>query len=91
MRFRGLGILRVWRSAKGMRKNAKLAAKRLRQVAIFPHNADPHTLRIATVPANAWETILFSDCLSQYGGYLIFAVLEYGGWYMLERGWFREA
>ena len=91
MRFRGLGILRVWRSAKGMRKNAKLAAKRLRQIAIFPHNADPHTLRIATVPANAWETILFSDCLSQYGGYLIFAVLEYGGWYMLERGWFREA
>ena len=53
----------VWRSAKSMRKNAKLAAKGLRQVAIFPHNADPHTLRITTVPANAWETILFSDCL----------------------------
>ena len=51
------------RSAKSMRKNAKLAAKGLRQVAIFPHNADPHTLRITTVPANAWETILFSDCL----------------------------
>ena len=51
------------RSAKSMRKNAKLAAKELRQVAIFPHNADPHTLRITTVPANAWETILFSDCL----------------------------
>ena len=64
MRFRNLGILRVWRSAKSMRKNAKLAAKGLRQVAIFPHNADPHTLRITTVPANAWETILFSDCLS---------------------------
>ena len=63
MRFRDLGILRVWRSAKSMRKNAKLAAKGLRQVAIFPHNADPHTLRITTVPANAWETILFSDCL----------------------------
>ena len=53
MRFRGLGILRVWRSAKGMRKNAKLAAKRLRQVAIFPHNADFYWLRKSKMPANA--------------------------------------
>ena len=70
MRFRDLGILRVWRSAKGMRKNAKLAPLQtsLRQIAIFPHNADLQALRIATIPANAWETILFSDCLLVWSG-----------------------
>ena len=70
MRFRDLGILRVWKSAKSMRKNAKLAPLQtsLRQIAIFPHNADLQALRIATIPANAWETILFSDCLLVWSG-----------------------
>ena len=57
MRFRGLGILRVWRSAKSMRKNAKLAPLQtsLRQVAIFLHNADFPSLRVTNPPSNSPE------------------------------------
>ena len=54
MRFRDLGILRVWRSAKGMRKNAKLAPLQtsLKQVAVFLHNADFLRLRVTKPPPN---------------------------------------
>lgn len=65
MRFRDLGILRVWKSAKSMRKNAKLAPLQtaLRQVAIFPHNADFHAPRVTTLAANSPNTKIFHVCL----------------------------
>ena len=64
-RFRGPVTLGVWESAKSMRKNATLAPLQtsLRQVAIFPHNADFHAPRVTTLAANAPNTKIFHVCL----------------------------
>lgn len=55
VQFRGLSNSKVGKSAKSMKKNAKLAPSQtpLRQVAIFLHNADFLHLRVTKPPPDS--------------------------------------
>ena len=50
-----LGTLSVWKSAKTVQKNLKLAADAAQTVRLFLNNADFQALRVTTTPANAPE------------------------------------